>query len=191
MRGNITLKILEAVGKGLVTTADIVTAILESGYGASPSKMNRSYRQIELRRAKEELHRQKMKSYYNLISKLNRDGFIKTKQKNWLLTLSGKKKFEKLERQIIEHIPRKNYEIRKNNDLTIISFDIPEKEKRKRNWLRDTLSNLDFSMLQKSVWLGKNKIPEEFLKDLRRLEILNYVHIFSVNRTGSITGSQK
>ncbi|MEK9173076.1 MAG: CRISPR-associated endonuclease Cas2 [Patescibacteria group bacterium] len=186
MKGNITLKILEVIGEGLVTTADIITAILESGYGASASKMDRNYRRLEARRTKEILHREKMKSYYNLISKLNRDGFLIVKQKNWLLSALGKKKMEKLKKQMIERIPRKKYEVAKSNDLTIVSFDIPEKEKRKRNWLRDTLANLNFKMLQKSVWLGKNKIPGELLNDMRKLEILDYVHIFSVNRTGSI-----
>ena len=186
MKGDLTRKVLEVTGEGLVTTADIITAILESGYGASVSKMDRNYRRLEASRAKEVLHREKMKSYYNLISKLNRDGFLVAKQKNWSLTAIGREKLRKLKKQMTERIPRKNYSVTKSNDLTIVSFDIPEKEKRKRNWLRDTLANLDFKMLQKSVWLGKNKIPSELLNDMRKLGILDHIHIFSVNRTGSI-----
>ena len=186
MKGDLTRKVLEVTGEGLVTTADIITAILESGYGASASKMNKNYRRLEVSRTKEILYREKMKSYHNLISKLNCDGFLAAKRKNWFLTAQGRKKLEKLRKRMVEHIPRKNYTAMKSKDLTVVSFDIPEQEKRKRNWLRDILANLDFKMLQKSVWIGKNKIPSELLNDMRKLEILDHIRIFSVNRTGSI-----
>lgn len=185
-KGGLTLKILEVIGESLVTTADVITAILESGYGASVSKMERNYRRLEMKRVRETLYQENMKTYYNLISKLNRDGFIAGKRKNWFLTALGKNKLDKLRKQLGARIPRKDYKIEKSDDLTIVSFDVPEKEKRKRNWLRDALISLNFSMLQKSVWIGKNKIPEELMNDIRKLKILNCIHIFSVNRTGSI-----
>ena len=34
------------------------------------------------------------------------------------------------------------------------------------------LSDLDFKMLQRSVWVGKSKLPEEFLEDLRFLKLI-------------------
>jgi len=41
-------------------------------------------------------------------------------------------------------------------------------------------------MLQKSVWLGKNKLPEEFLKALAELDLIDFVHIFKIGRAGTI-----
>ena len=68
----------------------------------------------------------------------------------------------------------------------IVSFDVPEKEKRKRGWLRSTLKNLGFRMLQKSVWIGKVKIPEAYLEDLKRLRLLSYIEIFAISKRGTI-----
>ena len=65
-------------------------------------------------------------------------------------------------------------------------FDIPEKEKWKRVWLREVLGLCGFKMLQRSVWAGKNKIPEEFLADLRNFNMLEYVHIFEVSKKGTL-----
>jgi hypothetical protein len=41
-------------------------------------------------------------------------------------------------------------------------------------------------MVQKSLWLGKVKIPEEFLVDIRKLSLLDYVEIFEITKTGSL-----
>jgi len=83
-------------------------------------------------------------------------------------------------------IPRKNYETGKGKELNIVIFDIPETQRRKRNWLRESLVQLGFSKLQQSVWMGKNKLPKEFLQDLETFQILKYVEIFSINKTGTI-----
>ena len=41
-------------------------------------------------------------------------------------------------------------------------------------------------MLQKSVWIGKTILPEELLDDLERLNLLSYVEIFAITKTGTI-----
>ena len=165
MKGDLTRKVLEVTGEGLVTTADIITAILESGYGASASKMNKNYRRLEVSRTKEILYREKMKSYHNLISKLNCDGFLAAKRKNWFLTAQGRKKLEKLRKRMVEHIPRKNYTAMKSKDLTVVSFDIPEQEKQKResDWpaLRYTLKHIaqgDFSISENKYHADGNPV---------------------------------
>ncbi|MBI2635441.1 MAG: CRISPR-associated endonuclease Cas2, partial [Parcubacteria group bacterium] len=70
--------------------------------------------------------------------------------------------------------------------LKVVIFDIPEKQKHKREWLRGQLQDLGFKMIQKSVWMGKRKFPKEFLEDIRDLKLLAYVEIFSVTKTGSM-----
>ena len=46
-------------------------------------------------------------------------------------------------------------------------------------------------MLQKSVWIGKNKIPEEFLKALAELDLMNFIHILKISKTGTIAETTK
>ena len=45
---------------------------------------------------------------------------------------------------------------------------------------------MNFRILQKSVWIGKVKIPKEFIDDLKELNMINYVEIFEISRGGSL-----
>ena len=78
------------------------------------------------------------------------------------------------------------YRKERSSTLVIVAFDIPEIQKKKRVWLRENLRALDLIMLQKSVWAGNVILPKAFIKEIRNQELLNYVHIFSVNRKGTI-----
>lgn len=55
----------------------------------------------------------------------------------------------------------------------MVLFDIPEKKRKTRNWLRSQLKLWDFEMLQQSVWMGKGPLPKEFLERL---------HLFGVDK---------
>jgi hypothetical protein len=41
-------------------------------------------------------------------------------------------------------------------------------------------------MIHQSVWVGKGEIPEDFVKDLGNLNILEFVEIFEISKTGSL-----
>lgn len=71
--------------------------------------------------------------------------------------------------------------------ITMVIFDIPETENEKRDWLRFQLKSLEFRKVQGSVWLGQHPLPEDFLYDLKRYRMLSYVHVFSINRSGTIS----
>lgn len=62
----------------------------------------------------------------------------------------------------------------------MVLFDIPEKKRKIRNWLRLQLKLWDFEMLQQSVWLGKGSLPKEFTVRLQLLNIQKCVKIFNV-----------
>lgn len=127
-------------------------------------------------------------NFYSLLSQLKKQGFIEKKQKEsgtfWKITSRGEKKLEKLKN--IFKFPKLSYKQEKDNGLNMIVFDIPEKHRAKRDWLRYVLLALEFTMLQKSVWIGKNKLPEEFLKALNELDLTNFVHILKIFKTGTI-----
>jgi DNA-binding PadR family transcriptional regulator len=186
-KGDLMVKVLDILQKSAETTVDLID-IFTSSYYESYRKMRKSmlYGSPKFKTdwAEEYLKNQQ---FYSLLNKLKNQGFIKKEEKNkktiWSITQKG---LEKL-KIIKEKRKRKlNYPKEKSNTLIIITFDIPEQEKHKREWLRSVLVALDFKLLQKSVWIGKNKIPEEFLKDLREQKILNYVHIFKVSKGGTI-----
>ena len=70
--------------------------------------------------------------------------------------------------------------------MVIVIFDVPEKEKWKREWLRNTLRELGMKNVQKSVFIGKVKIPELFLENMRKLHAIDYVEIFEIGKTGTL-----
>ena len=185
MESGVTAKILEKLSEGAMVSAAIFIGIMESGYGASYSKMQKNIdKALENMQQGEEISefRRKKHNFHLILSKLKRDGLVEKKVNKWRITNAGKAKLVKL----LRRLPRKTYKKEADVTLKIIIFDIPEKEQKKRSWLRRRLVELGFKMLQKSVWMGKVKLPEEFMEDLRKFHILDYVDIFAVTKTGSI-----
>ena len=66
------------------------------------------------------------------------------------------------------------------NTKVMVLFDIPEKKRKTRSWLRLQLKLWDFEMLQRSVWLGKGPLPKEFTDRLYLLGIYECVKIFKI-----------
>jgi len=84
-------------------------------------------------------------------------------------------------------LPAVNSYIKKNSDINIlVIFDIPEKYSPKRRWLRDVLTYLDYEMAQKSVWIGKKILPDNFIEDLYEQKINTYIEIFEVSKMGTM-----
>ena len=53
----------------------------------------------------------------------------------------------------------------------IVMFDIPETKKAEREWLRWHLKKFNYSMIQKSVWVGPSPLPKEFLDYIESIKI--------------------
>ena len=189
MKGELTLKILEFLEEGITTGIDLAAAL---STGGSMAKVQREFGRRHFRRSSnvEKLREsvKKRNNFCKLLCKLKREGFIVENKKSRLLGLTsrGKRKIDVLRRRLEENLPSSVYPKENGDKLKIIIFDIPENQRRKRNWLRSVLANLGFTMLQKSVWLGQNKIPEDLLEDLEKLELLPFVEIFEIGQTGSI-----
>ena len=190
MKGDVTIKVLEAVGNVALGVADVFAVFLTTRYGASRSELFRNLSRREQERARKEYERRMYVQYHSLLYKLKRDGLIQEKAykdaKRPMLTTRGKEKLLLLKERLRAALPEYSYEKEDADAITIVSFDIPEKEKRKRHWLRGALRSMGFRMIQKSFWVGKVKVPKRFLEDLRELELLDCVEIFSVSKTGSL-----
>lgn len=125
----------------------------------------------------------KKKAFNSLLKKLRSDGLIETKEGKIAITKRGRLALKIIKQKFF---PKNHYQVKKDDSFKLVIFDIPEKEKAKRNWLRDSLKEMGFEMIQKSVWSGKIKIPAEFLEDLNWLRLINYVDILAVTKTGSL-----
>lgn len=185
--GEIVKSILIGLAAGAVITAELLDhffsaynrsyktahrSLYGGGYGYDKNETKFSYEDPELQK------------FFSVLNRLKRQGFIEKKESKqgslWNITKSGLEKLGFYKRK-----KDTKYDAVKDNKVKIVVFDIPECERWKRAWLREALTVLEFSMLQKSVWMGKNKIPEQFLEDLRDMRLLNRTHILEVSASGT------
>jgi hypothetical protein len=126
-------------------------------------------------------------AFWTLLSKLKKENLIsRRRDRKIVITKQGKKYLRTKQKRPFSgkrHEPEKL----PDEEIILVIFDIPEEYKRKRDWLRFRLKQFDFKALQKSVWWGDAGLPKEFFKDLKRYKILPYVHVFSVNKKGTIS----
>lgn len=106
----------------------------------------------------------------NLI-RLKEKGIVKINKEEIQINFNKLNNFYKY--KLIHSKPEKTSKI-------IIIFDIPEKERKTRNWLRNQIKLWDFTMIQKSVWLGTGPLPLEFQKRVKLLNIKKHIKIFNV-----------
>lgn len=191
--------ILKILQTGAEATATLMDALLVGHAAMRPRPGRMKYEPISFKHDWAELYKRRQ-SFYSLLNQLKRDGLVKKKSSAkgaiWHITPHGISHFTKVqlrksrntkEGQTELSLPKKKYKVAKAKGLMIVAFDIPESERKRRDWLRSYLVSFGFSQLQKSVWTGQNGIPEEFVKDLRELNMLSWVHIFSVAERGTLT----
>lgn len=179
--------ILEELKDGALLTIELLDLI----FGAYQRSYKSALGIIEYKRPKKqtqrEIERKEQQVFYSLLNRLKREGFVIKKQSKlgsfWNVTKRGLKKLKLLQNQDKKRL---KYPIKQEATLKIITFDIPETEKKKREWLRGALRFLGFKMLQRSVWIGKNKVPEDFLFDLRDGGLLGCVHVLEVGAGGTV-----
>src|SRR3989344_3330248 len=194
MKGKITLKFLEYIRDFASDMMSLTEAFLSAGYGASSGRMRSEFDKIESEKTKRRLNKTKIiesrHRFYSMMNKLEKDGLIvklgKQSGKNFKLTSKGTQKIKQLKKRRETVLPDPIYSRQNHGNFVIVVFDIPEADRRKRVWLRSALRNLNFRILQKSVWIGKIKIPKEFINDLKELKMVNHVEIFEISKGGTL-----
>jgi len=188
MKGKILRKALEFLYEGSMNQVDFFSAVLSAGYGANSGRIEYEYQKLKRiskdRKSKIEIEKNSKRRLMVFISKMKHDGLIEESEDSKIkISSKGMDKLGKLR----NNLPARYYkkETGQGNHI-IISFDIPERLRRKRDWLREVVRNLGFRMIHKSVWLGKGKIPELFLVDLESIKILEFVEIFEISKSGSL-----
>jgi DNA-binding transcriptional regulator PaaX len=81
--------------------------------------------------------------------------------------------------------PKRVIDNREKPKRLIVIFDIPEKKKKYREWLRLELVGFGFTLIQKSVWLGPS-LPKEFVEYLEEVSILKYIRFFNASEADII-----
>ncbi len=191
MKGDLALKVLERLSEVVGSFVDLSQAILEAGYSASPGRIAYLQDKLEAKRWQAsriaEERRRAQRRHYNLVAWLTRDGLVQRNDKKQLrITAKGLRRLELLRKNKLNVIPAKTYVTEKSEGVVIVAFDIPEEKRRTRDWLRATLRDMGFTLLQRSVWIGKFKIPQAFLEDIAELELAEAVEIFEVGKHGSL-----
>lgn len=188
---DVMINILAAIGFGVISAADLLFAVAAAPYGSSMGQVRRAMADASddlWKCFSEDEERAKKKRYYNLVYKLKKEGLLEEVEKGgkkfFQLTKKGREKLAKRKEEPV--LPPTRYAKEKDERFVIVMFDIPEVERRKRAWIRAVLINLGFSMAQKSVWMGKVRIPQAFIDDLMKMGLEDFVEIFQVTKTGNL-----
>ncbi len=165
---------------------DFFSAVLAAGYGANSGRIEYEYQKIRRSSLSKSIKINTLKNSERrlavFISKMKHDGLIEADKDKFKISDKGKSKLGMLRNSL----PGRFYERTEEGNAVIISFDIPERLRRKRNWLREVIRNFGFQMIHQSVWMGKGGVPKDFIEDLENLKILEFVEIFEVSKQGSL-----
>ena len=188
-----------------MTKREIILTILESGAEIT-SKLFHLYGTMNYRESARRLGRlidgkpyktldwatpfEDIQNFYSTLSYLKVEGFIQKEKKAsfswWKISNHGAKKLMQIRGKALASGDFSRCIARESLTIKVIIFDIPERDRNKRAWLRAALSSMGFSLLQKSVWIGTRGIPTEFFYELQKKKIFRYVHVFAISRNGSV-----
>lgn len=110
-----------------------------------------------------------------VLSRLKRRGLVENQSGLWRITKKGTMYLSNKLFHQPRHISRQMNKKPKN---MIVAFDIPERYRKERDWLRIELRNLGFEMLQRSVWFGPTPFPEDLIHRFKELRILSFIKFF-------------
>ena len=114
---------------------------------------------------------------YKTVRQLRIKGYLETPRegRKILLKLTNKAKEELILKKLLEG---KSWD----GKWRIVIFDIPEKQRKVRNSLRNKLREWQFEQLQKSVWVGKKDVSAEIKKFINYLNISQWVQVFVADK---------
>lgn len=151
------------------TITDLLMATLGSG------RSTRRFYQIIRER---EFQRYNKESVRVGLSRLKNKGYLTNNLSSWFLTSRGKSHARKI--KLLSYISSP-FEKNCANSI-ILAFDIPEKNRVMRRWLRNQLKIFNYKMLQQSLWIGPGPLPPTFLKRLDDLNMRKNIKTFKLTK---------
>lgn len=130
--------------------------------------------------------------FYRTLHYLKRQELVAKKETGsnarWALTQRGRERMQHYKKSRLNPFSASSIVFTQaaGDGVTIVAFDIPEKERRKHDWVRTCLVAMGFKKLQKSVWMAKGTVDEDFVHALRDRNLLQHVHIFAVTKRGTM-----
>ncbi|TSD03921.1 MAG: hypothetical protein Greene071436_226 [Parcubacteria group bacterium Greene0714_36] len=131
-------------------------------------------------------------SYSSILNRLKREGLVvrsgPRSKAAWRITPKGHTNLQKREKRERKSVRRLTYDTLPPEDGTVrlITFDIPEKQRAKRDWLRMELLACGYALLQRSVFIGKRPLPHALLELMETLQLSAYVHIVGIDKQGTL-----
>jgi len=120
-------------------------------------------------------------SFSTLLGRLKNQGLVarvgSKRGSRWLITKRGRAALRGAGAEVLP---------RPDGIQRIVAFDIPERERKKRDAIRWALAAAGYEQLQKSVWQGTRPLPEDFLELIDTLDLGSRVHVFSVRSSGTL-----
>ena len=121
------------------------------------------------------------RSFYNALKRLERKHLVGVKLRGaaegWHLTDEGGKAAGRRRMKLAQARAR-----RWDRKWRLIIFDIPERIRRRRDFLRRELQSLGLHQLQKSVWVAPYSFPEEFFVIMGELDLGKHFRIVTAER---------
>ena len=156
----------------LGSLTDLLIATLASG------RNTRLFHKILRER---EFKRYKKESVRVALSRLHKKGYVENLSLGWSATRKGREYLKRT--RLLGYIASP---FKENQSVhTIISFDIPEKNRFIRHWLRNQIKIFGYKMLQQSLWIGPGPLPSSFLKRLENLNIRKNIKTFKITKKNS------
>ncbi len=186
--GDVIFRILNTLEDAAMTVPAMVGAILEAGYGASAGEIERAFGRNTVHF--EAAPRQQYHRYSMMVRYLSKQGMLSKEtikgKVRLRLTKVGREKLRRLKYERKHNLPGFGYELSPGKKVVIVVYDIPEKSRNDRAWLRAVLKRIGLEQLQQSVWVGKVAIPRKLIEDLAMRKLADFVEIVEVGGTGTL-----
>lgn len=155
----------------------ILSNIMEGPRLSMNKGLNRIYAQKTLWEWYELLKQTGENSARTILWRLTKKGLVEKKGKRYFLSKLGRK-FLKKQTQLVHEWDGK---------WRLVAFDIPEKLKPNRDWLRSQLCAADYRRLQKSLFVGKNPIKRELMEEILERDLYPYIRIMTMGEIDNET----
>lgn len=185
MRGEIMYKILDFLEDRSFDMFDFSTAFLNSGSNATIGRFEYELSKTKKARRDYKLSREELRRFQKYVYKLRSEGLI-VRGRGDALSVSdkGKERLTLLRRDKL--LDKNNFQKSVGEKFIIVSYDLPNRLNIERDRLREALRALGFRMIHKSVWVGKVKLPENFIQHIEKLGLHKFIEILEVTKKGTL-----
>ena len=175
MRGDILYKILYTLEDTGIISFNLLLANFRASKGRYFSSSTFSYETDRLDKKHHEYRfdREEKRRMQNYISKLRKEGLVAGKEDAIKISEKGKDKLKKLGNK--RKLNKLYYRPQIGKRLIIVSYDLPVAFNKERHIIADILKSLGFNLVHRSVWIGKVKLPADFIEALKNMNVIKFV----------------